>query len=167
MRHSVGLWLGVASTPNMLKGDNGAKAQLGKAKQSSENVRGSNPYQIRSCPWCGDEISPYNYDFGGQIEHMRIFCSNKNCDFSREKSKEEVEDDKGKKFYEERGLPVFLIDEDIYNLCPTLIIATVDKFARTAWKWKAASVFGKIDKFSTTKGFITSKDPDATSRVSN
>jgi len=164
---SVGLWLGVASTPNTLKGDNGAKAQLKKAKQSSENVRGSNPYQIRSCPWCGDEILPDNYDFGGQIEHMRIFCSNKNCEFSRKKSKEEVEDEQGKKFYEERGLPVFLIDEDIYNLCPTLIIATVDKFAQISWNWKTASIFGKIDKFSTKKGFITSNNPDPPSKVIN
>lgn len=162
---SVGLWLGHTSTPNRLGGDDGAKTQIEKVRQNPENVRGSNPYQIRSCPWCGDDISPYNYDFGGRIEHMRIFCSNNNCEFSKEKSKEEVEDEKGKKFFEERGLPVLLIDEDIYKLCPTLIIATVDKFAQISWNWRTASLFGKIDKLSSTKGFITSNDPDPPARV--
>ena len=161
----VGLWLGESSTPNRLKGEEGAKSQLKKIQQNSENVTGANPYQIRSCPWCGDDILPYNYDFGGQVEHMRIFCSNKNCEFSKVKSKEEVKNENGGKFYEERGLPVLLVDDDIYQLCPTLIIATVDKFAQISWNWKTASLFGKIDKLSTKKGFITSNDPDPPARV--
>jgi len=156
----VGLWLGQSSTPNRLDGDDGAKAQIDKVRRNPENVTEANPYQIRSCPWCGEAISPYNYDFGGQIEHMRIFCSNNNCEFSREKSKEQVEDDKGNKIYEERGLPILLIDDDIYSLCPTLIIATVDKFAQISWNWKTASLFGKVNKFSFKKGFITSNNPD-------
>ena len=164
---TVGLWLGKSSTPNMINGENGAKMQLEKLRRSPESVRESNPYQIRSCPWCGDKILPQNYDFGGRIEHMRIFCSNNNCEFSREKSKEKIKDEKGKIFYEERGLPVLLIDEDIYKLCPTLIVGTVDKFAQITWNWKTASLFGKIDKWSSTKGFITSNDPNPPAKVAN
>ena len=113
------------------------------------------------------KIFPHNYDFGGQIEHMRIFCSNTNCEFSRKKSTEEIKNEKGKIIYEEKGLPVLLVDEDIYRLCPTLIVGTVDKFAQITWNWKTASLFGKVDKWSSTKGFITSNDPKPPARVTN
>ena len=52
---TVGLWLGASSTPNKINNENGAKAQLEKIKRHPESVRESNPYQIRSCPWCGDQ----------------------------------------------------------------------------------------------------------------
>lgn len=156
----VGLWLGVTSTPNRLSGPMGAKAQLDEVRKNPENVTESNPYQIRSCPWCGSEISPYNYDFGGAVEHMQIFCSNKSCEFSKDKSREEIgKDKKQNPIFESRGLPVLLIDDDIYHLCPTLIIGTVDKFAQISWNWKTSSIFGNINRYSPSKGYITTNDP--------
>ena len=40
------------------------------------------------------------------------------------------------------GLPVYVIDEDIYESSPSLIIGTVDKFAMLAWRPEARSLFG-------------------------
>ena len=38
-------------------------------------------------------------------------------------------------------LPVLVVDEDIYNLKPSLIIATVDKFAALPWSERTADLF--------------------------
>jgi len=82
----------------------------------------SNPMQIHNCPWCQTKIIIDDYalmkDSSGN-EVLEIRCHNSDCPFSP----------KGKV----KKLPVFLIDEDVYNHRPTLLIATVDKFANIAW----------------------------------
>ena len=40
------------------------------------------------------------------------------------------------------GLPVLTVDEEIYRLAPSFVIATVDKFARLAREGEAAALFG-------------------------
>lgn len=39
-------------------------------------------------------------------------------------------------------MPVFVIDEDIYDVRPSIVIATVDKFARLAWDENCRALFG-------------------------
>jgi len=39
-------------------------------------------------------------------------------------------------------LPILVIDEDIYDSPPTLIIGTVDKFAQVSWKKEVGNLFG-------------------------
>ena len=39
-------------------------------------------------------------------------------------------------------LPVYVIDDDVYEVRPTLVIGTVDKFALLAWRPQARSLFG-------------------------
>ena len=40
------------------------------------------------------------------------------------------------------GLPVYVIDQDIYDNRPDLVIGTVDKFAMLAWRPEARALFG-------------------------
>lgn len=40
------------------------------------------------------------------------------------------------------GLPVHVVDEDIYEVRPSIVIGTVDKFAMMAWRPQARSLFG-------------------------
>jgi hypothetical protein len=40
------------------------------------------------------------------------------------------------------GIPVYVIDEDIYAQRPSLVIGTVDKFALVAWREDVRSLFG-------------------------
>ena len=40
------------------------------------------------------------------------------------------------------GLPVLVIDEDIYATPPTILIGTVDKFAQIAWDERVGRLFG-------------------------
>ena len=40
------------------------------------------------------------------------------------------------------GLPIYVIDEDIYDSRPDLVIGTVDKFAMLSWRPEARALFG-------------------------
>jgi hypothetical protein len=42
------------------------------------------------------------------------------------------------------GLPVKLVDEEIYHRPPTMMIATVDKFAMMAWRAEVRTLFGNV-----------------------
>lgn len=118
---SIGLWVGSGLTPNKLKDaeDNLKKLQRG------DYVTEGNPVQILKCPWCGEDLDIKNYC----IEHgkMSIKCGNSECEFGAGNKSQ---------------LPIYLVDEDIYNNRPTLIVSTVDKFARMAWEPRVGEIFG-------------------------
>jgi len=115
---SLGLWVGGGATPNKLE-----QAQIALEKLiSGEKVLEGNPYQILNCPWCGTPITPRNYRVGAS---MSILCPNAKCDFND-------------------GMPLYLVDDDIYQHRPTLLIGTVDKFARMPWLSSAGAIFGNL-----------------------
>ena len=51
------------------------------------------------------------------------------------------------------GLPVLVVDEEIYRLLPALLIATVDKFAQLPWKGETQMLFGRVEKRCERHGF--------------
>lgn len=117
---SIGLWIGSGMTPNHIKD---AKETLGKLlENATANIYEANPVQITKCPWCGAEISLGGYSI--ENEHMNIrCCNNPDCDFHNH-------------------LPVYIVDDDIYDVMPTLLLSTVDKFARITWEERAGNLFG-------------------------
>jgi hypothetical protein len=42
------------------------------------------------------------------------------------------------------GIPVLVVDEEIYHRPPTMMIATVDKFAMMAWRGQVRTLFGRV-----------------------
>lgn len=50
-------------------------------------------------------------------------------------------------------IPAYTVDDQIYHHCPSLVIATVDKFARLAFEPKAASLFGNVDHYHSLWGY--------------
>ncbi len=44
----------------------------------------------------------------------------------------------------DEGLPVVVVDEEIYRLLPSLIIGTVDKFAQLTWRGETQVLFGRV-----------------------
>lgn len=118
---SIGLWVGQGATPNSL---DDARRSLNKLERHEE-VLESNPVQLTRCPWCNTILlANVNY----RIErtprrHLHIACRKPSCNFSS-------------------GLPVHVVDEDIYAELPELLIGTVDKFARMPWKEEVAGLFG-------------------------
>ncbi|MGF9660519.1 helicase-related protein [Arthrobacter crystallopoietes] len=120
----IGLWVGSGATPNNIKD---AKANLNKLMRGDNVVEG-NPCQIEACPWCGSRLRPENYIiFRAPTDQMKVLCPNNECDFRE-------------------GLPVHIVDTDVYRERPELVIGTVDKFARMAWNGEISTMFGRLDK---------------------
>ena len=116
---SICLWVGAASTPNDLSD---TRTSL-KALSRGEAVTEKDPVQLRSCPWCAVPLSYKNYYVADSNPRLVITCRNSACEF-------------------EKGLPCYLVDQDIYKLKPTLMIATVDKFASLPWRESVGPMFG-------------------------
>ncbi|MDV2978194.1 UNVERIFIED_CONTAM: helicase-related protein [Actinomycetes bacterium ARC8] len=116
---SIGLWVGSAAVPNTLRDAVSALRKL----ERGELVAEGNPCQIKACPWCGTYLPVDSYKVIPRTR-LKVSCANKNCEFAD-------------------GLPVHLVDSDIYREEPELIIGTVDKFAQMSWKGEVASLFGR------------------------
>ncbi len=119
---SIGLWAGKALTPNKI--DMAQKILDGFVDPDNES---SEPRQLEKCPWCGRPLERNNYSCDSLAQRMYIRCSNPKCDYKD-------------------GLPVHLIDEEIYRYRPTFLIATVDKFAQVPLREETFSLFGKGSK---------------------
>src|SRR5207245_599224 len=67
------------------------------------------------------------------LERTLVYCSDAlgGCEFSRRRANRE-------------GLPVVVVDEEIYRLLPSLLIGTVDKFAQMPWKGEVSALFGRV-----------------------
>ena len=135
---TIGLWVGSA-TPNKLESSNwtnpGARELLekltgGRCDTSSidEKKNRYNHFQVLKCPWCGtklergiairqDErkvVGVWGYDMD---DHFHFFCPQRKCPFN-----------------DDYSLPIQVVDEELYNNPPTLLFATVDKFAQMPWQ---------------------------------
>jgi len=117
---SVGLWVGRAGAPNTL-GE--ARAAIDRLRNQL-SVAEANPVQLHACPWCGAPLGPWQYEIATDPPRMRIRCRDESCEFRS-------------------GLPVFLVDEDVYRYRPTLIIATADKFATIPWRSESGALFNR------------------------
>lgn len=133
-RITIGLWVGEL-TPNKRSGDKGATNILKKMSQGKED---DNPFVVLKCPWCGSQMGLIKGTRRNEIKGYKIRklnnhdtvvfkCDNENeCDFANENFR----------------LPLFVIDEDIYDNPTTLLIGTVDKFAMLTWRPEARTLFG-------------------------
>jgi hypothetical protein len=135
----VGLWVGLASTPNTFDQARDALDLLSKGAPSPHT-----PIQLHNCPWCGEPLRVRDYWIETQREWTLVSCPHIQCEFH------------GKKIA--KSLPVLTVDQDIYRRCPALLIATVDKFARIAWKAEAASIFGNVNRRCPLHGYLTSSE---------
>lgn len=128
---SIGFWVGTQTIPNTLQ-EAQRKLQSIQQKLNQGNNNVVNPFQLSNCQWCNTKIiskikeTDTVYQIGHRINNeLRSHCLNEACHFSETKG----------------GLPVVLIDEDIYKKPPTILFATVDKFAMLAWKGEATTFF--------------------------
>lgn len=109
---SIGLFVGAASLPNHLDGDDGLIAETRKWKdRTGDNNMSKIP--LDTCPWCGSKLQHIS-----NRSEVTFFCSNPCCSFDMYSA----------------PLPVRLCDDDIYKNPPTLLFGTVDKFAQLAHK---------------------------------
>lgn len=149
----IGLWVGRKTTPN--RTDDAVEAI--KQARGNQYVGGGigTPYQLTTCPWCGSAIEagkhldaqPYPHGSGRTI----TYCGDKfgQCLFSKRQAANE-------------GLPVVVVDEEIYRRLPTLLIATVDKFAQMPWKGEVQMLFGQVSGICDRHGFKSPEIEDST-----
>ena len=123
---SIGLWVGQGTTPNHLEDAATALRALhaGRRLQADQ----SSPVRLKRCPWCGTVISAAEYSMTADGSAMVIRCRKPTCEFRK-------------------GIPAVVIDEQIYEERPSLVIATVDKFARIPWEPRAGALFSTDGRY--------------------
>ena len=148
----LGLWVGNKTTPNSLTQAANALRQRNVGGRPSST---GTPHQITSCPWCGTAIKEQHlrvYEAPGDIGRCVTYCGDNlgRCEFSEKNSPKE-------------GLPVMVVDEDIYRRPPSLLIATVDKFAQMPWNGRTQMLFGKVTEVCDRHGFLSPEVDDTKS----
>ena len=137
----IGLWVGMASTPNTVQ----QAVELLNAERTGRGAGGRGTLkQITTCPWCGSEIA-----LGRDVEADRIrerilfYCGDPmgRCNFSKRNAKGE-------------GIPIVVVDEEVYRLLPSLVISTVDKFAQMPWNGETALLFGRVTRKCPRHGYL-------------
>ena len=139
-RFTIGLWVGQSVTPNSF---DAAKTALNKLK-ADQDVYEKSPYQVLFCPWCGEEVTPQCYVSDDEMERTYINCWNIDCDFHRSNGT--------------LGIPALVVDAEIYRHPPSLLLATVDKFAQMTWNGRIQSLFGRVERHCDRHGWISSAD---------
>ena len=127
---TIGIWLGTSTTPNK------RRIALEELRKILRNKRGARDWLlVRQCPWCGAEMGviPRSPKWPASAARavgyrqsgtgVEIHCPDRSCSFRD-------------------NLPIHLVDEDLYDHRPSLIIGTVDKFALLAWEPEARALFG-------------------------
>lgn len=132
-RITIGFWVGGNVTPNKFS-DYSDTDQFKKKEFIRKLTK-----QIIKCPYCGKVITKDEYEINEKGKSVKIHCADSLCMFSKRSG---------------RTIPVYLVDEEIYAKCPTVIISTVDKFARLPWSEQVGLIFGKTDRYCTRCGHI-------------
>ena len=62
-------------------------------------------------------------------------------------------------------IPAYTVDEQVYRRCPSMIVGTVDKFARLAYEDEAATMFGDLEWYHARSGYYRAGAPPGDSGV--
>ena len=116
----IGIWVGGEISPN----------RFDQARELVEEVRSGKSdarYKLllERCPWCA---APFDANQGYQStdDDFHFHCVDRECEFGTDA----------------RPLPCNVVDEALYERPPSLLIATIDKFARVAWEERTGALFG-------------------------
>jgi hypothetical protein len=132
---TLGLWVGNKVTPGKTEDAHAAIEALRSGDRNRAGI--SSPAQLTSCPWCGSEILPGRDIVVDKVaKRTTLYCGDKlgQCAFTKARSSSAAHP----------GLPVKVVDEEIYHRPPSMMIATVDKFAMMAWKPEVRTLFGRV-----------------------
>jgi hypothetical protein len=152
---SLGFWVGSGNTPNWFRDLEGsgipaveeapAAAEAALLDQTNYKRSLEQWRKLPECPFCASERGTGLRRFseqGGLLGHL---CLNEKCAWNRAQSKP-------------RALPFLVVDEDIYDLAPSVLLGTVDKLSAIGQSQ------GTIRKFFGMFGFAPWFEP-ATGRL--
>jgi hypothetical protein len=145
--------VGQKSTPNWTE-DSAEAVRQDHGMYSGVGSKGT-PLQLTNCPWCGKPLSTNSVKvevYGRGRGRTFQYCSDPFglCAFSERQSPDE-------------GLPIVVVDEEIYRRLPSFLIATVDKFAQMPWKGETQALFGRVGSYCPRHGYRTPDLEDADS----
>lgn len=112
---SIGLWLGGDATPNRY--EDAAQALSGDRNKAS-------PEQLIDCPCCQQKLV---WSADRVKQRIEVRCYNNKCEVGVGGSV---------------PLPVWTVDDDVYQQKPTLLIGTIDKFAQLPRRKEVHALFG-------------------------
>jgi len=109
----------------------------------------------------------------GNVVDFEIRCTNPECDLFQSVWQESTPLDNGvntisheafqvaSSSYESRGIPIpaYTIDPQVYHRCPSMVVGTVDKFARLPFEPRSSAIFGNVDTFDSIHGFYRASAP--------
>ena len=134
---TLGLWVGNKVTPGTTERSHQAIQAIRDKDRNRSGI--ASPAQLTSCPWCGTEVlAGRDIEVDKVAGRTALYCGDKlgKCEFSKTKSARNAHP----------GLPVKVVDEEIYHRPPTMMIATVDKFAMMAWRPEVRTLFGQVSE---------------------
>jgi len=134
---SIGMWVGASTTPNSYKD---AQTIFKKTfdeitklnNKKAGDYRKANTFPITSCSWCGcnlvsqNSLGKFDLGYNATKSTFTTNCLNTECAFSAE-------------------LPIYFVDDKIYQNPPTLLFATVDKFAMLSHREEGHHLFNSLD----------------------
>ena len=139
----LGMWVGGSVSPNQARD---AERFAEDAKLGGYGSGQATPLQLTDCPWCGRELdatSDVHYDSG--LARFLVYCGDaRECSFTQRHAAGE-------------GIPVITVDEEIYRLVPSFVIATIDKFAQLPWNGATSTLFGRVESRCERHGY---RNPD-------
>jgi hypothetical protein len=115
-RFSLGFFVGSQVTPN--KVDDGLHAHMKGGDIDGRLQR------VLSCPFCS---APVTMAYEATLRLLEHRCTSPSCPGG------------------DKRLPVYIIDADVYRFLPTVLVATVDKFALLGQNQRLANLLGRID----------------------
>lgn len=134
---SIGFWVGGGVTPNKFE-------EFIEKPDRSQDARSAVNHvckQLLTCPFCGKPLKEENFYIDTDRKTIEIYCSDRDCEFY--------------KYRDGRyPIPVYLVDEEIYSKCPTIILSTVDKFARLPWDVSTNALFGRVNRKCSRDGYV-------------
>lgn len=122
---SIGLWVGNEVSPNKTAD----AVELRNKYVNSTDAQ--SPFPVTRCPWCGtkfDTDKERAFRVEGLDGELIVSCSNAMCEFG-----------------DKRGLPLEIVDEQIYRRPPSILVGTLDKFAMLPYRREALALFGIKD----------------------
>jgi hypothetical protein len=133
---SIGLWVGGDVTFN--KHGTSSSRPIEKIRTSNEWYDSlslmkaqSWPWVLQKCPRCCREFGlkwsgskKYFYGVQRNEDNGKVYFSCECSDNSKNK------------------LPIYVVDEDVYSELPSIVIGTIDKFARLSWNPLSAKIIG-------------------------
>lgn len=108
---TIGLWIGGGTSPNHV---NDLIANNGIYQRFLHCASSRNPFPVTFCPWCGGKLH-VDEQHSGYNDDGSMSCLTPACHY---------------RLRHGGNLPISYIDEVIYRQSPTLLFATVDKFAQ-------------------------------------